>query len=36
MSQLINVLRQAGFSELACQFASYIQRIDDIDDELVP
>ncbi|OUR71589.1 exodeoxyribonuclease V subunit alpha [Methylophaga sp. 41_12_T18] len=36
MSQLLTVLRQAGFSELACQFASYIQRIDNSDDELVP
>jgi exodeoxyribonuclease V alpha subunit len=29
------LLRQAGFSELACQFAAYIERVDNGDDNVV-
>jgi exodeoxyribonuclease V alpha subunit len=36
MSNVISVLRQAGVSELACQFAAYIERVDNTGDELVP
>jgi exodeoxyribonuclease V alpha subunit len=36
MSNVISMLRQAGVSELACQFAAYIERIDNTGDELVP
>jgi exodeoxyribonuclease V alpha subunit len=35
MSNVMKVLRQAGFSELACQFARYIERVDTTNDELV-
>jgi exodeoxyribonuclease V alpha subunit len=31
----MKALRQAGFSELACQFARYIERVDTSKDELV-
>jgi exodeoxyribonuclease V alpha subunit len=31
----MKALRQAGFSELACQFARYIERVDTSNDELV-
>lgn len=30
------ILRQAGFSELACQFARFIDRVNQGNDELVP
>lgn len=30
------ILRQAGFSELACQFAGFIDRINQSNDELIP
>lgn len=32
----MKTLKHAGFSELACQFASYIERVDKSEDELVP
>jgi exodeoxyribonuclease V alpha subunit len=35
VSNVMKVLRQAGFSELACQFARYIERVDTTNDELV-
>jgi exodeoxyribonuclease V alpha subunit len=35
MSNVMKALRQAGFSELACQFARYIERVDTTNDELV-
>lgn len=35
MSNVMKALRQAGFSELACQFARYIERVDKANDELV-
>ena len=35
MSSVISVLRQAGISELACQFAMYIERVDKTDDQLI-
>ena len=35
MSKVMKVLKQAGFSELACQFARYIERVDNSKDELV-
>ncbi len=35
MSKVMKALRQAGFSELACQFSRYIERVDTSDDELV-
>ncbi len=35
MSNVMKALRQAGFSELACQFARYIERVDTSNDELV-
>jgi exodeoxyribonuclease V alpha subunit len=35
MSELILSLRQAGFSELACQFAKFIQRLDKTGDNLI-
>lgn len=36
MSKVMKILKHAGFSELACQFASYIERVDKSEDELVP
>lgn len=36
MSNVISVLRQAGMSELACQFAMYIERVDKTDDQVIP
>jgi exodeoxyribonuclease V alpha subunit len=36
MSKVMKTLKHAGFSELACQFASYIERMDNSEDELVP
>jgi exodeoxyribonuclease V alpha subunit len=35
VSNVMKALRQAGFSELACQFARYIERVDTSNDELV-
>jgi len=35
MNDVIKLLRQAGLSELACQFTAYIQRHDSSQDELV-
>jgi exodeoxyribonuclease V alpha subunit len=35
MSNMKALLRQAGMSELACQFAAYIERVDDSDDQLI-
>ena len=35
VSNVMKALRQAGFSELACQFARYIERVDSSNDELV-
>ena len=35
MSELMPSLRQAGFSELACQFAKFIQRLDKSGDDLI-
>ncbi|MDT8371684.1 MAG: exodeoxyribonuclease V subunit alpha [Gammaproteobacteria bacterium] len=35
MNDVIKLLRQAGLSELACQFAAYIQRHDSSQDQLV-
>ncbi|MDF1588979.1 MAG: exodeoxyribonuclease V subunit alpha [Gammaproteobacteria bacterium] len=35
MNDVTKLLRQAGFSELACQFTAYIQRHDSSQDELV-
>jgi len=35
VSNAMKALRQAGFSELACQFARYIERVDTSNDELV-
>ncbi len=35
MSKLTSILRQAGLSELACQFASFIGRLDKTDDPLI-
>ena len=35
MSDLILSLRQTGFSELACQFAKFIQRLDKTGDNLI-
>jgi exodeoxyribonuclease V alpha subunit len=34
-SSVLSLLRQAGYSELAYQFASFIQRKDNRDDELI-
>jgi exodeoxyribonuclease V alpha subunit len=36
MSNVISVLRQAGMSELACQFAMYIERVDKTGEQLIP
>jgi len=36
MSNVISVLRQAGMTELACQFAMYIERVDKTGDQLIP
>ena len=35
VSNVMKALRQTGFSELACQFARYIERVDTSKDELV-
>ena len=35
MSELNGLLRQAGFSELACQFARFIERLNKTDDPLI-
>jgi exodeoxyribonuclease V alpha subunit len=35
VSNVMKALRQAGFSELACQFSRYIERVDTSKDELV-
>jgi exodeoxyribonuclease V alpha subunit len=35
MTKLIATLKQAGFSELACQFAAYIERVETNHDQLV-
>ncbi len=35
MNDVTKLLRQAGFSELACQFTTYIQRHDASQDELI-
>jgi exodeoxyribonuclease V alpha subunit len=36
MADVIQQIRHSGFSELACQFASFIVRLDKTGDELVP
>ncbi len=35
MSELMSVLRQAGLSELACQFARFIERVDNTNDPII-
>ncbi|MFW5451736.1 MAG: hypothetical protein ACKE9I_09065, partial [Methylophagaceae bacterium] len=35
MSELLFSLRQAGLSELACQFAKFIQRLDKTGDDVI-
>ncbi|HEC58065.1 MAG TPA: exodeoxyribonuclease V subunit alpha [Methylophaga sp.] len=35
MSKVMKVLKQAGFTELACQFARYIERVDNGNDQLM-
>lgn len=35
VSNVMKALRHAGFSELACQFARYIERVETTNDELV-
>jgi len=32
MSKVMKTLKQAGFSELACQFSRYIERVDNSND----
>ena len=36
MANVLTLIRQSGFSELACQFAAYIERLDNSNEPLLP